>query len=257
MKKGLLIVNADDWGLDADTTDRILECVEAGSVSSVSAMVFMKDSERAAALACVKGVEAGLHLNLTTTFSADACSSRLSEHQQKLASYLRRGRIAAIAVHPGLARAFEYVVNAQMDEFQRLYGSAPERIDGHHHAHLCANMLAQRLLPAGTLVRRNFTFHAGEKSIWNRLYRRMVDGQLARRHRLADFFFSLRPLRPSSRLERIFGLARGAVVELETHPAQPDEYQFLRSPAFFNCAGGAVIAPPSVFLARPAATGER
>lgn len=256
-RRGLLIVNADDWGRDVDTTDRILECVEAGSVSSVSAMVFMKDSERAAALARARGIEAGLHLNLTTTFSSDACPSRLSEHQLKLSSYLRRGRIAAITVHPGLARAFEYVVSCQVDEFQRLYGSAPERIDGHHHAHLCANMLVQRLLPAGTLVRRNFSFQAAEKSIWNRLYRRMVDGQLARRHRLTDFFFSLSPLRPSSRLERIFALARGAVVELETHPVQPDEYQFLRSREFFDRADGAVIAPPSVYLARPAATSAR
>jgi predicted glycoside hydrolase/deacetylase ChbG (UPF0249 family) len=174
----------------------------------------------------------------------------VAARQQELSRYLRRGRIAAISVHPGLARAFEYVVKPQVDEFQRLYGSAPERIDGHHHAHLCANMLVQRLLPAGTLVRRNFSFQAGEKSIWNRLYRRFVDRQLSRRHRMTDFFFSLNPLKPSSRLERIFALAQSAVVEVETHPSQPDEYQFLRSREIFNHVGSAVITPPSVFLAR-------
>src|SRR5580658_11155166 len=46
-----VIINADDWGRDKDVTDRSLECVSQGVLSSVSAMVFMEDSERAAALA--------------------------------------------------------------------------------------------------------------------------------------------------------------------------------------------------------------
>jgi len=48
--RGLLVINADDWGRDRTTTDKILECTNVGTVSSVSAMVFMEDSERAAAL---------------------------------------------------------------------------------------------------------------------------------------------------------------------------------------------------------------
>src|ERR1700758_5164513 len=45
---GILIINADDWGRDHETTQRILECTLRGTVSSASAMVFMEDSERAA-----------------------------------------------------------------------------------------------------------------------------------------------------------------------------------------------------------------
>ncbi len=37
---GVLIVNADDWGRDYENTERTLECIHRGSVSSVSAMVF-------------------------------------------------------------------------------------------------------------------------------------------------------------------------------------------------------------------------
>ena len=65
----MLIINADDWGYDAHTTTRALTCVERGSISSVSAMVFMEDSERAAAVARDRGIDAGLHLNLDTPFS--------------------------------------------------------------------------------------------------------------------------------------------------------------------------------------------
>ena len=132
--------------------------------------------------------------------------------------------------HPLLTADFEYVVRAQLDEFQRLYGSAPARVDGHHHMHLCSNVLLQRLLPAGTHVRRNLTFAPGEKSLVNRVYRRCIDAALERRHRLTDFLFTLHALRALSRVEWAMRLARVHAVEIETHPAVPDEPAFLASP---------------------------
>jgi chitin disaccharide deacetylase len=47
----LLIVNADDWGANAATSNAIRECWEARAVTSTSGMVFMADSKRAAQLA--------------------------------------------------------------------------------------------------------------------------------------------------------------------------------------------------------------
>jgi chitin disaccharide deacetylase len=224
---GALIVNADDWGRSHETTERIYECVLRGTVSSVSAMVFMEDSERAATVARERVIDAGLHLNLTTAFSAARRPASLVQRQQDLAKHLRRHRLSQIMFHPALIRSFEYVVSAQLDEFSRLYGASPARIDGHHHMHLCSNVLLAKLLPAGTIVRRNFSFQPGEKSLYNRLYRRIVDRKLARRHRLTDYFFSLAPLDPPGRLQRIFSLARQSVVEVETHPVNADEYRFL------------------------------
>ena len=224
---GSLILNADDWGRDFHTTQRILECRNCGTVSSTSAMVFMEDSERAASLACERGIDSGLHLNFTTAYTARNCSRPVVEHQRKLVSYLNIHSLAQVLYHPGLARSFEFVVKAQIEEFARLYGKIPERIDGHHHMHLCANVLYSKLLPAGTLVRRNFAFRTGEKSFLNRLYRKTVDRKLARRHRMVDYLFLLPPLEPRSRLERIRSLAFQHTVEVETHPINPDEYAFL------------------------------
>src|SRR5262245_13967506 len=187
---GLLIVNADDWGRTPETTDRILECVEHGAVSAVSAMVFMEDSARAAALAADRGVDAGLHVNFTTPFSGAGCPARLADHQRMLGRCLRRAPFAQVLYHPRLAPAFEHVLASQVDEFRRLYGRAPDRFDGHHHMHLCTNVLVQRLFPRGAVVRRSFSFRAGEKGWLNRGYRRLVDGTLRRRHRTVDFFFS-------------------------------------------------------------------
>ncbi len=246
---GALIVNADDWGRDQETTVRTLECILRRSVSSVSAMVFMEDSERAAAVARERGIDTGLHLNLTTSFSAPNSPAPLVEHQNRLASYLRRPLAGAI-FHPRLIRSFEYVVAAQINEFHRLYGKHPERLDGHHHMHLCSNVLFGGLLSPGTIVRRNFFFQAGEKSLGNRLFRRFIDHMLARRHRLVDFFFSLPPLEPPERLQRIFSLARLFIIEMETHPLNPEEYRFLTRGEIFRLLGDLPIAsrfavPPS------------
>lgn len=228
-RTGTLIINADDWGCDAATTERTLECFLAGSVCSVSAMVFMHDSERASELASERGMDVGLHLNFTTPFSA-AGSAGLHEHQGKLMRYLKSSRLAQAVYHPGLADSFGYVVAAQLEEYRRLYGREPERLDGHHHMHLCENVLLAHLLPQGTTVRRNFSFAPGEKNWANRAYRAWVDRRLKRRHRVADYLFALAPVENADRLRRIFSLARRAVVELETHPVNPEEYRFLTSP---------------------------
>lgn len=247
-----LVLNADDWGRDQHTTDRIFECAECGTVSSVSAMVFMDDSQRAAALGLERRIDAGLHLNLTTQFSAAAVPAELATRQQDVARFLLRHRLAHAMFHPGLMRSFEYVVAAQLDEFERLYGRAPDRVDGHHHMHLCANVVLGGLLPPGTLVRRNFSFAKGEKSLPNRLYRRAVDGLLARRHRLADFFFSLVPLEVPGRLPRIISLARRFSVEVELHPALPDEYRFLTHGEIFRLVDVVEIAPTYTCTRGPA-----
>ncbi|MGH9470550.1 MAG: ChbG/HpnK family deacetylase [Terriglobia bacterium] len=258
---GALIVNADDWGRDRETTERTLECIRRGAVSSVSAMVFMQDSERAAGVAREHGIDAGLHLNLTERFSTSP--SRLAEYQRRIARRLHRHRLAQVIFDPLLMNSFEYAVAAQIEEFSRLYGAPPRRIDGHHHMHLCANVLLGKLLPRGVVVRRNFSIGPGEKNLGNRLYRRAVDLMLSRRHALTDFFFALEPLEPRERLRRIFSLARRFTVEVETHPANPDEYQFLSSGEVFRWAADCRVArgysPPTTkqFLLRPARNAER
>jgi hypothetical protein len=93
--------------------------------------------------------------------------------------------------------------------------------------HLCANVVFGGLLPRSTLVRRNFSFVRGQKSLSNLLYRRFIDGILARRHYLVDFFFSVAPIELPGRLQQIFSLARRHVVEVMTHPVDPKEYEFL------------------------------
>ena len=238
---GSLIVNADDWGDSRKITDAIWECVKQKTVSSASAMVFMEDSERAAELARLHGIDVGLHLNLTTLFKANQCAPKLVEEQRKTARYLRSSRIAQAVLNPMLSGAFDYVVKAQLEEFERLYGESVHRIDGHHHMHLCENVLFTRLLPARTIARRNFTFRPGEKSVLNRMYRRWQDRRLARRHRIADYFVALIPL-DLRRLHDFTSLALYHTVEVETHPDLDDEFRFLISGGLTKHIGSCEVA---------------
>ena len=231
----MLIINADDWGYDAHTTRRALTCVERGSISSVSAMVFMEDSERAAAVARDHGIDAGLHLNLDTPFTKVPINSNLVEHQARLARFLHNP-FSRPFFHPGLVRAFEYVVSSQLAEYDRLYGTAPRRIDGHHHMHLAANVLFGGLLPLGTVLRPHFSREPGEKRIRNSIFRCYTKLILPRSHRTVDGLFALPPLEPK-RLLQIFSRSREITVEVEAHPANPVEFEFLTGGALFRLLG--------------------
>jgi predicted glycoside hydrolase/deacetylase ChbG (UPF0249 family) len=131
-----------------------------------------------------------------------------------------------------LQKAFSYSYQTQLDEFTRLFGRAPSHIDGHHHMHLCANLLLSNLIPVGTRMRRNFSFWPGEKSLLNRTYRAVVDRWLARKYQLTDYFFDLTQSIREKKIQRIMTLAESGKVELMTHPILQLESDYLMSDQF-------------------------
>jgi chitin disaccharide deacetylase len=233
----MLIINADDWGRSRAETDSALTCYDEGRITSATAMVYMEDSERAAELAKSDHIGIGLHLNFTERFAAKNTPANLRDTQQAVAGFLRRSKYALLVYNPILRRRFRYLYQAQVEEFLRLYGTPPSHMDGHHHLHLCSNMLLDDVIPAGEKVRRSFSFWPGEKSVINRAYRRLVDTWLVRRYRLTDFFFSLIECLETDRLSRVTELAGNRNVELMTHPVVPDEYAFLMSDRYIETMG--------------------
>jgi len=227
----MLIINADDFGRSRLATDRILSCFRQGSVTSTSAMVFMEDSARAAELAGECGIDAGLHLNFTEKFTQSVHDALFSNYHNRIAGFLTRNNYNLLIYHPALRKQFHYVCRVQFEEFKRLYGVSPSHVDGHHHMHLCANMLVEPIIPRGLKVRRNFSFSRGEKSLPNRLYRALVDRWLGRRYLTPDYLFSLPQCLKTGRLERALGLAESSNVELETHPELTEEFEWLTGDA--------------------------
>src|ERR1039457_3221492 len=228
----MLIINADDWGRSVAETDAAHSCCKMRRITSASAMVFMADSERAAELANETGLDVGLHLNLSEPFTGKGHNQPLQHHHNRVIRFLKRNKYSQLLYNPFLRKSFSYVYEAQAEEFYRLYGKWPARVDGHHHMHLCANMISSKAVPAGTKMRRNFSFWPGEKSLVNRANRALVERWLARRYRLPDYFFCLLQCIQQGKWNRVESLARSASVELMTHPVVAAETEYLMSGEF-------------------------
>jgi len=225
----MLFVNADDLGRTKEITDRIVTCYDKMRIHAASVMIFMEDSERALELAKVRHLAVGLHLNLTRPLTSEMVPNKLLDQHKLVADYLNKTKVNQILYNPMLRNAFDYVFQSQWDEFGRLYGDFPQRLDGHEHMHLCMNMLLSGKLPEGIRIRRNFTFYPGEKNPVNRLYRYLIDRWLTSRFLCTDSFFSMKPIDPE-KLQRLILLSKSSDVEIMVHPGLENEYLFLLSP---------------------------
>jgi predicted glycoside hydrolase/deacetylase ChbG (UPF0249 family) len=233
----MLIINADDYGRNAAATDNTLRAFRRGTVTSASVMVFMDDSERAAQLALEAGLEGGLHLNFSEPFR-EPVSEALREGQARLSSFLLKSRYSKIIYNPSLARQFDYAFKSQYDEFIRIYGKEPSHIDGHHHFHLCANVVLGKVIPTGMSVRRNYTFFSGDKGMVNRTFRRLMDARLSRNHSCTDYFLALLRIDQPDRLRVILALAAESSVELMSHPEEAEDFSMLMSDDFLRMLSG-------------------
>jgi predicted glycoside hydrolase/deacetylase ChbG (UPF0249 family) len=227
----MLIINADDWGGWRSATDAALSCYNQGAITSVSAMVFMEDSELAAELARGTGLDVGLHLNFNLGFTGK-CPRPLVLAHEKICRFLRWNKHALLFYNPFLRGAFRAVYIAQVEEFVRLYGRPPSHFDGHQHMHLCTNILLDAIIPRGEKVRRSFSFWPGEKSILNRCYRGRIDWLLRMRYRVTDYFFSLGQCLRLDHVRRVLDLCPSSNVEVMTHPEHDFEYKALTSGEF-------------------------
>jgi len=239
----MLVITADDYGKSQHATDNILKCFINDRITSASAMVFMRDSERSASSASDIGLEIGLHVNFTLPFTAPYTPPKLREHQNRLVSYLTKHRLSQIFFNPWLTDAFSFVYLSQKEEFLRLYSKYPDYYNGHHHMHLCANMLVGNQLPKGARVRGTFTFERGEKGAFNRVYRQILNFYISKRFISTNAFFSIEPIQDHERLKNIIKRAAKEDVEIEAHPENEEETGYLLSNQFQALIKSVQIGP--------------
>jgi predicted glycoside hydrolase/deacetylase ChbG (UPF0249 family) len=223
---GLLIISADDWGSDRQTTDAIHECFSAGAVSSVSAMVFMSDSARSAEVATLGGEPVGLHLNLTEAFGDPACPEVVRRRQERIVGYFGGPKWRSWGFSPTRFREIEDCIADQLEAFKEIYGRDPTHVDGHQHVHQSLGVMFSRSLPHAIKMRPSFTFMPGEKSLPNRLTRRLFNLIMRSRFSCPRYFFDIRDIHPElggAGLETRLDLANQETVEVMTHPGLADE----------------------------------
>ena len=195
-------------------------------------MVFMPDSERAAALAADIGIPVGLHLNVTEKFGATDVPPEVREPQARVVDFFRRRPWHRWTYNPALRSEVRATVHDQLERFRALYGHEPTHFDGHRHGHIWPNVLIDGGLPPGTRIRKSFTFRAGEKGLGNRAVRRAFNTVIERRYLTTRYFFAL-PQADS--LDGLSGLE--GPVEVETHPHWDAERELLLGDAWGSVLG--------------------
>jgi predicted glycoside hydrolase/deacetylase ChbG (UPF0249 family) len=119
-----LIINADDYGLDAAVDGAIVALAECGAISSTSAMVLPPAwSEAATRLAGVP-IDKGLHLDLTSPFAETAFADKPLPRLIATAFARRLDR-----------RAIRVTIGRQLQRFDEAMQHPPHFVDGHHHVH--------------------------------------------------------------------------------------------------------------------------
>lgn len=219
----MLIVNADDVGASPTTTDAAITAFAAGVISSCSAMVWLRDSSRAAGLARDRGLPVGLHLNLTLPFDGPDVPAAVRDRQLWLTECFGSGSwredIANSPPHSLLRSA----VSDQLEQFASIYGE-PTHLDGHHHVHVHQAVLD--VLPRGMVIRPILREPGRADARPSRRERR-----LQKWFRTPDLTLAFEHLHPAlggvgfDLLER----ARTDNLEVMTHPQQPAQLEALMS----------------------------
>jgi predicted glycoside hydrolase/deacetylase ChbG (UPF0249 family) len=230
---GLLIVNADDLGLGTAETDSILDCHARGAITSATAMVWMRDSVRAAHLARAAELPVGLHLNLIEPLTAPGVPAAVAATQARVVARLRSRRAATQLYHPTWTRDFEQCISDQLARFEQLYGRAPTHVDGHQHMHLAFNALFAGALGPIAKCRRPVVWMPTESPRRKRAARALLDQLVRLRFATTDWCMSLRSLHPSlggAGIEQALGRAEQGSLEVMVHPGYYDEHAILTSP---------------------------
>jgi len=242
---GLLIVNADDWGGSEATTDAILETFRAARVTSTSGMVYMADSDRAAAMAREAGIPVGLHLNLTQPFSDPATPVKVQDRQRRLSGILAgegsdrhpgTAKLRRWLYDPGLRAEVDRVIADQIERFEALYERAPTHFDGHNYVDVCPNVFLSRALPAGSRMRNSLNRFPLERTPMG-VARTLRQGLRSKRFASTRYVLHVTELRLSSDgpLDPRLELARAVPIEVMGHPDDAAEHEILMSPRWGKC----------------------
>ena len=248
--RGLLIVNADDWGGNRSGTDAIERCFADGAISSSTAMVHMADARRAAEIALEGERPIGLHLNLTQPFDAPDVPAAVRARQRDLCRHFSRLASRRWIPSPS-ARVRALIADAirdQLERFAELYESEPTHIDSHHHVHVCPDVFLSAALERGVRVRQTISPLPAARRGPATIARRAKHRSLARRFTTTTHFWAARELSPADGaipIATAVALARTQPVEIMVHPSFAGELRVLRSELWLQALAGAALGPYS------------
>jgi predicted glycoside hydrolase/deacetylase ChbG (UPF0249 family) len=142
----LLVITADDLGIDPRRDDGIFAAQAAGAITQASLMVGGPNAREAARRARLAGLALGLHLDFSEMpplAPKESIATLLDERGEKLSKDGLRLAFARGSVE--LAHVVREA-EAQLDAFAALTGQPVRHVDGHQHVH-CVPEVAKLLAP--------------------------------------------------------------------------------------------------------------
>lgn len=137
-----LLVTADDLGISPFRDRGIFDAFARGAIQQASLLVAGPTAAQAAAEAKQRGLPLGLHLDLTET---PTCAATEDVASLLLPEGGKRGRFGLAEALAGgwvdLAHVRRETI-AQIERFKDLTGAWPSHMDGHHHVHVLAPLVA-------------------------------------------------------------------------------------------------------------------
>jgi chitin disaccharide deacetylase len=243
-RQPLLIVNADDLGYNQPATDAIAESFRAGRITSATAMVYMRDSDRAAEIAREIGLPVGLHINFTEPFDdPDVPADLRARHLEMVRrfggpSFVYRSR--RWLYDRKLREPVGRCIAEQLERFEAIYGGPPTHVDGHMHVHVCPNVGLSSAIPAGMKMRNSLGMPPLAGGAMARLTK--ARQRIILRKRLSTaYFLNITDLHPEfveGGVRSRLGLAEQASVELMAHPGFCHEYTMLMAPEWEEWTAG-------------------
>lgn len=231
----ILIINADDFGLNASATHAIVETHLAGNVTSTTLMVNTPYTQEAVALAkTLPKLGVGLHFNLTWGEPISSPSTVPTLVDQRGRFYSRQALAKRIFMNRVAQQDVERELHAQFARMKTL-GLSPTHLDSHQHVHgfgvifdAVAKLCSQHRIAMRVPWVEDFGVHSGaartiRRAVLKYLLKKSTQrwqGKVSWNHCLMSVFDLLRAgeLPDERHYVRLLELAHGNTVELMVHP---------------------------------------
>jgi predicted glycoside hydrolase/deacetylase ChbG (UPF0249 family) len=219
-----LIINADDFGINAETTHAIMAAMDSGLCLDTTLLVNFENSEHAAKLAISnkRKDHVGIHLNLTEgkPLSTRIQNERLFCNEEGLFHYKKQKRILKLSIAEKKAVCEEITSQIRLC---RSFGIPISHADSHNHIHeepglflLLINILKKEKIPFLRL-----TNNLEKVALPNRIYRNSCNYILnTKKISGTNYFGSTSDFRNSTTK-----FQSDAIVELMIHPGQESDNQ--------------------------------
>jgi len=202
----------------------------------------MADSDRAASIALAQSYPVGLHLNLSSPFTATDIPRDVNERHEKVVRYLRGVPLARWLYNPYLTRVFDLCIEDQVRRFLDLYGKKPTHLDGHHHLHTCPNVLFSRKLEPGIKLRNTITYSKGQKSAFSGFVRSVFKRTIAHKYVTTVYLIQLGEWQLDDvALTIATARSKRAHIEVAVHPFVAQQRKTLLSDAWLSVLSGGAL----------------